>query len=284
MVKFPVRHSTARRSSLGHQQPAQPPARHREILRKAVRHNGIARRLPGTRRFRRARVDQPVIHLVADQPRSGRIAPGCDGREFFRRDHRAGGVGRAGHDHALHRRIQLGQHLHGRLKPGFRSARDLHHLTAQCRQDVAVAGIARAGDGDPVTGVEARQERQQEATRGPGGHHHVVGADVQTVAARIGPGDRLPQLRYTQRDGVPQLIGFQRGRRGRAHRFRGADTGLARRQVHQVAVGALALRGGQPHVHHIERRDPGSQRNAVVHSSHARTPPPAGADRTAPAR
>ena len=46
MVKLPVRQSTARCSSLRHQQPAQPPARHREVLREAVHHNGIPRCLP----------------------------------------------------------------------------------------------------------------------------------------------------------------------------------------------------------------------------------------------
>ena len=45
----------------------------------------------------------------------------------------------------------------------------------------------------------------------------------------------------------------------------------ARGQVHQIAVCALAFRGGQPHVHHIERRDSGAQGDATVgHKGQAR--------------
>ena len=58
---------------LRHQQPAQPPAGHREVLRKAVDHHGISRCLPRAAGGGRALVHQAVVDLVADQPDSRRV-------------------------------------------------------------------------------------------------------------------------------------------------------------------------------------------------------------------
>ena len=132
-----------------HQQPTKPPPRHREVLGKAVDHECVSRRTPGAAGLRGAVIDQSVINLVADQPHSRFVTPGRDRRELLGRDHRAGWVGGAGHHDTLHRRIELGQHLRGRLETGLGAAFDHHDLAPQRRQDVAVAGIAGAADRHP---------------------------------------------------------------------------------------------------------------------------------------
>ncbi len=58
---------------------------------------------------------------------------------------------------------------------------------------------------------------------------------------------------------------MQRRGGGGAHRLGGAGAGLPRRQVHQIAVGALPFGGGQPDIHHIERWDPGAQCDVIGH-------------------
>ena len=145
-----------------YQQPAQPPSGHREVFRKAVHHNGFPRCLPCAAGVGGALVHQAVIDLVADQPNTRLRAPRRDRRQLVGWDHGAGRIGRARHDHALHGRIELREHLRGRLEPGLGSARDLDDLTAERRQDVAVTRISGARDRDAVTDVEAGQERQQE--------------------------------------------------------------------------------------------------------------------------
>ena len=185
-----------------------------------------------------------MIHLVADQPNSLGITPARDGGQLCRLDHRAGWISRAGHDDALHGRTELGEHLHGRLEPGLRSALDLDHLTAQCGEDVAIAGIAGTGDCHPISGIEARQEGEQEATRGAGGQHDVVDGDGEAVFVRVGIGDRLPKFGNAQGDGVAQLVGLQRLHCGSPDGSGCSGTRLAGRQIHQVAVGALPLGGG----------------------------------------
>ena len=241
----------------GHQQPAQPPPRHREILREAVDHNGVARRLPRAAGLRGARIDQAVVDLVADQPHAGVVTPYSDGGQLGGRYDGAGRVGRAGDDHARYRGIERLEHRDGRLEPGLGAARDLDHLAAQRGEDVAVTGITRAGDRHPVTDVEAGQERQQESTGGSGGEHHLVDADLDAVLA-VRRGDLGAQLGKAERDGVAELAMVQRGDGGVAHRRRCPGTGLPGGQVDQVAVCALAFGRGQPHVHDVKWRDSGS--------------------------
>ena len=214
---------------LRHQQPAQSPSGHGEVLRKAVDHHGISRCLPRAAGLRSARVNQPVVDLVADQPDAFRLAPRSDRREFLGWNHRPGRVGGARHDHALHRRIQVGEHLGRRLEPGIRSAGHLDDLTAQRRQDVAVAGIAGAGDGHSVADVEARKERQQESTARPGGDHDLVGVDDEPVAFLVGACDRGTQLGDAQRHGVAENGVVQRVFRRCPHGRGSARARLARR-------------------------------------------------------
>ena len=83
--------------------------------------------------------------------------------------------------------------------------------------------------------------------------------DRKAVALGVGLRYRGAQLRNAERHGVTQLIGRQRLDGRRPHGFGGTDTGLAGGQVDQIAVGALTLGGGEPHVHDVERRDAGPQ-------------------------
>ena len=249
----------------GHHQPAQPPACHREILRKAVDDDGITRRLPGAAGRWRPFVDQAVVNLVADELDAGGVAPGSDRRQFLGRYDRSGGIGRAGDDDALHRRVEFGEHLRGGLEPGLRPARDLDHLTSQCGQDVSIARVAGAGHRHPVADVEAGQKCQQKTARRAGGDYHGVRLDADAVLALVIRGDRGTQLWNAQCHGVTQLVEMQGGRGGGAHRFRGARAGLSGRQVHQVAVATLTFRGRQPDIHHIKRWDAGAQRDTIFH-------------------
>ena len=190
MVKFPVRQSTARWSSCGtSSQPRRQPviAKYFEKLFTTTASRDVCQaQLAGGGAF----VDQAVVHLVADQPDAGFRAPSRDGGEFLGRDHRAGRVGGAGDDHALHRRIEFGEHLRGRLEPRVWAAGDLDHFTAERREDVSVAGVSRTRDGDPVTDVETGEERQQEAAARAGRDDDVGGVDGKPVPVGIRRGDR----------------------------------------------------------------------------------------------
>ena len=75
---------------------------------------------------------------------------------------------------------------------------------------------------------------------------------------QIRRGDRRAKLRNAERHRVAELIEMQRGRGGSTHRLRSPGARLPRRQIHQIAVGALALGGCQPDVHHVERWDSGA--------------------------
>jgi hypothetical protein len=103
-----------------------------------------------------------VVNLIADQLGAGGVAPGSDRRQLLGRYDGSGGIGRAGHDDALHRRVEFGEHLRCGLEAGLGSARDFDHLTSQCGQNVSIARVAGAGHRNPVADVEARQKSQQE--------------------------------------------------------------------------------------------------------------------------
>ena len=206
-----------------------------------------------------------MVHLVANELNALGVAPARDRGQLGRREHGSGRIRRAGDDDSADRRVEGGEHLDGRLEPCLRTALDLDNLTTQCRKDVAIAGIARARDRHPVPGVEAGQESEQETSGGSGGDHHVVGGHVEPVVRSVGAGDRGAQFLGAQCHGVPELIRLQRRRRCGQHRRGRAGTRLARRQVHQIAVAALALGGRQPHIHHVKRRDPGPAGNVRRH-------------------
>lgn len=90
-------------------------------------------------------------------------------------------------------------------------------------------------------------------------------------------GDCRAQLRNTQRYRVTELVEVQGGGRGGTYRLWCADAGLARRKVHQIAVGALAFGGRQPDVHHIKRWDARSTGDVGVHGIHGIDGPAPGA-------
>ena len=144
------------------------------------------------------------------------------------------------------------------------TARHLDHLTAERRQDVAVTRIAGACDRHPVTDVEAGQERQQEPARRAGGDHHLVGLDDEPVPRLIGARRSPRAVR-----GCPARR-CNRGRWCRAPPRRGAHRPRVRPRWAGPRTGSPGRRGcagvprRPPHVHHVERRDPCPQRDAVV--------------------
>ena len=85
-----------------------------------------------------------------------------------------------------------------------RSARDLDDLTAERRQDVAVARVAGTRDRHPVAHVEACEEHQEESARRAGGDHHLVGVDREPASELIGARDRGAQFGDAKRDGVTE--------------------------------------------------------------------------------
>ena len=185
---------------LRHQQPAQPPARSSRSTSKSCsppRHLATS----PTRSWSRARpgYTRPwyTSSLISRTPVD--LAPRRDRGQFLGRDHRAGRVGRAGDDHALHRRIESRR---ASAAVGWNRVSGPHghldHLTAQRRQDVAVARVAGTGDRHAVADVEARQERQQETAAGTGRHHHVVGVDDEAV-----PGRRRTRAIASRSSGMP---------------------------------------------------------------------------------
>lgn len=184
-----------------------------------------------------------MVHLVADQSDAVGVAPPGDGGQFRRRDDGAGRVGGAGDDHPLHRRVEFGEHPDRGLEPGLFVALDLDDLTAQRREDVAVTRVAGAGDGHPVAGVEAGQEGEQETTGGPGGEHDVVDGDLEAELIAVGVRDSPAKFRNTKGHRVSQRPRPQCTLGRGEHRCGCTHTRLARRQVHQVAVGPLAFSG-----------------------------------------
>ena len=203
---------------LRYQQPAQAPARHRKILRKAVDHNRFPRRLPRATRRRRTVVHEAVIDLVADQAHPVRVTPRCDRGELLRGNDRAGRIGGTGHDDTRHRWIDGSQHLDRGLEPGLGTTGQLDHVTSEGGENVAVTRVSGAGDGHPVTDVEASQERQQETTRRTGGDDDIIGVDGKPVPSVVGLGDRGAQFGDAQRHRIAELVAGQRRDGGLAHR------------------------------------------------------------------
>ena len=83
--------------------------------------------------------------------------------ELGRLQRRAGRV--RGRRHHQTVESQIGDHRNRWLVTGLRATRQIDDLTPQRLQDVPVRGVAGASEPDPITGVEGRQEGQQETRR-----------------------------------------------------------------------------------------------------------------------
>ena len=242
----------------GHQQPADPPARHREVLAERVDHEPgavggpAAGGVPG--------VGDAVIDLVGDQPDPGFGTVPREPGQFSGVEHGARRVGGAGHHQAVE--PQSVDHGGGRLVAGLRAAREVDNLAPQGVQDVSIRRVARAGQPHPAADVEGGQEGQQEPARGTGGHHDVRRIDQQAVGAVVVPGDGPAQWRDARRLGVAEQLGVQGAVGGGPDRPGCGRGRLAGGQVeHRLAAFGPPGGGGQ-HPHDVERRHRGPLRRA----------------------
>ena len=91
------------------------------------------------------------------------LAPVADRTEVLGRKHGAGRIGRRGEDQAVDRPFERFQRCHGRLIVGVRSGHNLDRFQIERRENVAVAGVARRRQRNPVTGVKGGEKGQREA-------------------------------------------------------------------------------------------------------------------------
>ena len=165
------------------------------------------------------------------------------------------GLAGAGHDQPVGPGTERIDQRRRRLVAGLRAGRDLHRHNVEGPQDVAVGGVARGGQRDPVPRLERRQEGQQEPGRGAGGDHDPIRRQAEAVALAVVLGDSPAQRRNPQGHRVADLLGLQRVPRRLDHPPWGGGRRLADLQVQHVAMGRLALGGGGHDIHHDEWRD-----------------------------
>jgi len=199
-----------------HQEPADPPAGHREILGERVDDDSVPVGLPTAAGD--PGVGDSVVDLVGDQPHPGGRAPGGQARELTRFQHGSGRVRRAGDDQPV--QAQVLDHVHRRLVAGVRPALQVDDLAAQGVQNVPVGRVTRPGQPDPAADVEGGEKGEQESARRPGGHDDVVGAHGHPVPVPVVPGDRAAQRLDAGRLGVTENVTVNPGVRGPPHRLR----------------------------------------------------------------
>ena len=76
---------------------------------------------------------------------------------------------------------QLGR----RLEAVLGLARQQHRLDAERGKDIAIGGIARRRERDPVADIEGGEETEQESARGTGRNHDPVRIDLDPVSLPV---------------------------------------------------------------------------------------------------
>ena len=249
-------------------EPAQAPARHAEILGEAVDDDGVLAERQD--RLGRLVVGDAVIDLIRDDPYAPAAAPAGKTFQIGARDHRAGGIGRAGQDEAVDRARDGRQQVGSRLEAGLHGGGNRHHLDVERGQDVAVGRIAGFRDRDACPGVEGGQERQDEPARGPDGRSDPGRVDLDAVDVAVMSGDPLAQ------GGQPEGLGvaaapLRQGSGGGGHGGgRGAARGLADLEVQNVGAGGRTGVRCREDVHDDERchraADRCAERLSIAHA------------------
>ncbi|MNV47508.1 hypothetical protein D3C71_1393780 [compost metagenome] len=199
---------------LGHDHPAQAPARHVEVLREAVDDDDVVvqrQRGAGVALVRQAQVD-----FVDDGEAAALADLRQQGGELVRGDRRAGGVAGRGHHHALRGRCPVPGHVLGRqLEALFGRTGDQARHAAGCQHEVAVGGVGRVRHQHFAAAVDQRRAGQRQRAGCARGHDD---------AGRIDPGAEfvMVELRngFTQRHQASgRAVAAEPGTGGALQRF-----------------------------------------------------------------
>ena len=173
--------------------PAEPPAGHRIIFRKAVDDDGAI--IEFEQRMRRRVIGEAVVDLVRNDADAAALGNRGDGGKARRIDHRAGRVGRAGEDQALRRVHQCFEMTRGNLETRGGIGADLHRHPRQREHGVAIGDIARPGEGDAVPRCEQRRDGERQRRAGTVGEDDAAGIDGKAMAFGIKLRDALDERR-----------------------------------------------------------------------------------------
>ena len=83
---------------------------------------------------------------------------------------------------------------------------DGHEIEGQ--QDIAIGGIARCGERDPVTRLEGGEKTEHEGAGGARRHHHPPRIQIEAVAMAVMRRDRGAQGRDAERLGIAETDGI----------------------------------------------------------------------------
>ncbi len=131
-----------------------------------------------------------------------------------------------------------------------RGRRQIHGAKIKRPEDLAIAGIPRCADPDPVARVKKRGESQNEPARRARGDHNAVGVEIDIIPVAVHPGDPLAQCGQAKCDGIAQCtVRHCAGQRGSGPQGC-AGSGLAHLHVDDVAAFGFRGGGGLHYIHH----------------------------------
>ena len=196
----------------GRQSIADPPAGHGVGLRKRARHgHGVLCLGLGRDRIRRARVDQPAVALVGNQPDA---APGRqveDAAELPRLHQRPRGVRRRIDDDGFGLRGEAGLDHRRRQREAVPGAGvDEDALAAGIADDVPVSHPVRHGDHDFVARVDQHLHQVEDHLLAARRHDALGGLVRRAVVGGVAFADGLLQLERSTGGGVAGKVLLQR--------------------------------------------------------------------------
>ena len=196
---------------------------------------------------------QAVIDLVGYEGDVARAGLGDQGGQRIARQHGARRVAGRRDDQSLQiHPLQIGRHgLQAVLGPRGQA----HGHQRQRAQDLAIAGIARLPQADPVPRIEQRREGQKE---GPGRARRdddAIGVQVDAIPSGIEPRDAMPQGWQAKRHGIAKgLVVHRPGQCGTRNRG-GRAAGLAHLHMDDRAALLFQQARGLDDIHHDEGID-----------------------------
>ena len=141
------------------------------------------------------------------------------------------------------------------MEAGLERCGHVDNLTTERLKRIAVAGVARRRDDDPITDIERGEERSNERTRRADGEHQPIGIHLDAVPLVVVASNTGTELRRARSGRIPENVLVECTVSGLDDPGRSRCGRLTDLEMQHLTAGEFAFLRSSHDFHHEERGD-----------------------------